>query len=40
MVSNDPLPNIQAMVEPKVKKKYKTKNKKEDIVVEKLVITT
>jgi hypothetical protein len=39
MASNDLLPNTQAMVEPKAKKKYKTKKEKEkDITMEHLVI--
>jgi hypothetical protein len=34
MALNDPLPNTQAVVEPKAKKKYKTKKEKEkDIAV-------
>ncbi len=41
MASNDSLPNTQAVVEPKAKKKYKTKKEKEkDATVEELVIAT
>jgi hypothetical protein len=38
MASNDLLPSTQVVVEPKAKKKYKTKKGKEDTTVEELVI--
>jgi len=40
MALDEPLPNTHAMVEPKAKKKYKTKMKKEkDVAIEELMIT-
>jgi hypothetical protein len=41
MASNDPLPNAHVVVEPKAKKKYKTKKeKKKNVIMEELVIIT
>ncbi len=39
MALDEPLPNTHAMVEPKAKKKYKTKKEKEkDVTMEELII--